>query len=150
MLAVMFTLLLKEVPVHAGAPGAALLGDALLAASARCRLYVLADLAGPPGAPALGAALVEIEPSGREALLVAGGVAPGAAAGLGARLIGDLLTELRAEGVRHVGHPASAGATALTSLLRAAGFAEAPYGPLPAVQAGDYDMPEILWLTREL
>ncbi|GAA4201697.1 hypothetical protein [Microbispora amethystogenes] len=63
------TLLLREVPAHAGAPGAEILGPALPLAlrevpSARCRVYVLADLAGPAAAAPLAAALLETaEPS---------------------------------------------------------------------------------------
>lgn len=120
------TLLLRETPVHAGAQGLALLGDAARAASARCRLYVLADLAAAPGSPPLGAALVEIEPSGRSAVLVAAAVVlPNPE--LRARLVGDLLTELRAEGVRTVRYR----------------------GELEPGGAG-YDLPDIAWLEREL
>ncbi|MEU8198758.1 hypothetical protein AB0C10_33745 [Microbispora amethystogenes] len=58
------TLLLREVPAHAGAPGAEILGPALPLAlrevpPARCRVYVLADLAGPAAAAPLAAALLE-------------------------------------------------------------------------------------------
>jgi hypothetical protein len=164
----MFTLLLKEVPIHAGAQDAALLGDALRAASARCRLYVLADLAAPPGEPVAGAALVEIESVSRCALLVAAGVtAPFRE--LGTRLIDDLLTELRAEGVRWVGHRVENGDTRVAALLRAAGFAEtdradfcrtasdahvscrpASDRPAPGCSWATYDMPGTLWLAREL
>ncbi|KAA9380786.1 hypothetical protein F5972_06715 [Microbispora cellulosiformans] len=127
------TLLLREVPAHAGAPGAEILGPALPLAlrevpSARCRVYVLADLAGPAAAAPLAAALLETaEPScarisgrdttgdavgdtagdGRWALLRALAVAPpdrdGAlGGGLVRRLLDDLLMELRADGIRAV------------------------------------------------
>ncbi|MEV4455154.1 GNAT family N-acetyltransferase [Microbispora sp. NPDC049633] len=58
------TLLLREVPAHPGAPGAGLIGPALEEAlrvvpAARCRLYVLTDLALPAAAAPLAAALLE-------------------------------------------------------------------------------------------
>ncbi|MEN3534312.1 GNAT family N-acetyltransferase [Microbispora sp. ZYX-F-249] len=58
------TLLLREVPAHPGAPGARVIGPALEEAlrvvpAARCRLYVLTDLALPSGAAPLAAALLE-------------------------------------------------------------------------------------------
>ncbi len=90
-------MLLREVPARAGSPGAALLADALAGSSARCRLYVLSDLAAAPDAPPLAAALVEIE--GHGAILVRASVGT-PRTGLRARLFTDLRAELRACGVR--------------------------------------------------
>ncbi|TLP52366.1 hypothetical protein [Microbispora triticiradicis] len=131
------TLLLREVAAHAGAPGAEILGPALPLAlrevpPARCRLYVLADLADPAAAAPLAAALLETaEPSrarsgggdaaggGRWALLRALTVAPperGHVCGGGLvrrlldRLLDDLLMELRADGIRSVVYQAVPGA----------------------------------------
>ncbi|MBO4273448.1 hypothetical protein [Microbispora triticiradicis] len=129
------TLLLREVAAHAGAPGAEILGPALPIAlrevpPARCRLYVLADLADPAAAAPLAAALLETaEPSrarsggsaaaggGRWALLRALTVAP-PDRGHGSlvrrlldRLLDDLLMELRADGIRAVVFRAGCGDT---------------------------------------
>ncbi|MGI5155923.1 GNAT family N-acetyltransferase [Microbispora sp. CA-102843] len=159
------TLLLREVPAHTGAPGAGIIGPALQHAlretpAARCRLYVLTDLARPAAAAPLAAALLETGAPRhvpRWALLHALAVAvPHRGRGLGRRLLDDLLMELRADGVRAVWFLPGPGDDGLRALLESAGFRdetnrgfsrenERTYG---------YDEPEIrpwaVWLFREL
>ncbi|MER7504784.1 GNAT family N-acetyltransferase [Nonomuraea pusilla] len=146
------TLLLREVPAHLGAAPALLRSPLLVALrevpAARCRLYVLADVAAPAAAPPVAAALVEVgEPaSGRSALLRALAVEPGhRRRGLGRRLLADVLTELRADGVRALRCRADPG---LAGLLERAGFTVTSHA------ASEYDVPDIrhraLWLVREL
>ncbi|MBE3014157.1 GNAT family N-acetyltransferase [Microbispora sp. NEAU-D428] len=159
------TLLLREVPAHAGAPGARIIGPALERVlretpAARCRLYVLTDLARPVAAAPLAAALLETGAPGhvpRWALLHALAVAvPHRGRGLGRRLLDDLLMELRADGVRAVWFLPGPGDDGPRALLESAGFRdgagrgfsrenERTYG---------YDEPEIrpwaAWLFREL
>ncbi|GII05637.1 GNAT family N-acetyltransferase [Planobispora takensis] len=168
------TLLLREVPAHAGTAGAGLLGpvfDEVLreVSAARCRMYVLVDLAGPLSAPPVAAALVAMGPGGgepdagggagpertgaertraertrtertrteRTARLRALAVStPYRGRGLARRLLGDLLTELRADGVRRVrclapsgnGDPSPSENGGLPALLAAAGFTREPVG----------------------
>ncbi len=130
------TLLLREVPAYAGTVRTGMLAQALAdvlceASIARCRVYALVDLARPAGAPPLAEALVETDQSGAVARLRALTVAPPyRGRGLGRRMLGDLLTELRAGGVRRVRYRAEsagdgrAGAPgcAVPPLLRSAGF----------------------------
>ncbi|GAA3444904.1 GNAT family N-acetyltransferase [Planomonospora venezuelensis] len=172
------TLLLREVPAHAGTAGTELLAPALAGAlretpAARCRMYVLADLAGPAAAPPAAAVLVETESAARRARLRALAVAPPyRRRGFGRRLLADLLTELRADGVRRVHYREDAEDCGVSALLRSAGFTCEEGGPGGPRQPGapnphelretgglevtyQYDEAEtgplaIVWLVREL
>ncbi|WP_182906749.1 hypothetical protein [Microbispora sp. H13382] len=175
------TLLLREVPAHAGAPGARVIGPALEEAlrvlpAARCRLYVLTDLALPAAAAPLAAALLEtalfetaLLDTGapaetgvpghvpRWALLRALAVAaPHRGRGLDRRLLDDLLMELRADGVRAVWFLPRPGDEDVSALLRSAGFTDGtgPGFPRGNERTYGYHEPEIrpwaAWLVREL
>ncbi|MEU8267388.1 hypothetical protein AB0B89_09480 [Sphaerisporangium sp. NPDC049002] len=149
------TLLLREVPAHTGTAGGQILAPVLTAAlreasAVRCRVYVLSDLAGPAAAPPLAAALVETDPAAHRARLRALTViGPYRGLGLERRLLGELLTELRAAGVRQVCYRAEPGAGDLPALLRSSGFTGDERTPC------QYDEPGIgplavTWLIREL
>ncbi|MCC5581987.1 GNAT family N-acetyltransferase [Microtetraspora sp. AC03309] len=169
-----FVLLLREIPVHPHLEESTLLAAAVADAAAevspaRCRMYVLADIGRPAASPPLAAALVETERTGRLAWIRALAVAePFRRRGLGRRLLADLLTELRADGVREVGCAVARGTEReqvaagqdlpVLALLRGAGFGP----PLPGTgerwRAFSYDSQETrriatdaaVLLTREL
>ncbi|MEU6413103.1 GNAT family N-acetyltransferase [Microbispora sp. NPDC046933] len=152
-------------PAHAGAPGARIIGPALERAlretpAARCRLYVLTDLARPAAAAPLAAALLETGAPRhvpRWALLHALAVAvPYRRRGLGRRLLDDLLMELRADGVRAVWFLPGPRDDGVRDLLKSAGFTDGSdrgFSPENERTYG-YDEPEIrpwaAWLVREL
>ncbi|WP_143734202.1 hypothetical protein [Microbispora rosea] len=163
------TLLLREVPAHPGAPGAGIIGPALEhvlreVPAARCRLYVLTDLARPAGAAPLAAALLETgapRQVPQSALLHVLAVAEpclgrGPGQGLGRRLLDDLLMELRADGVRAVWFLPGPRDDGLRSLLGNAGFRAATNRGFSREneRTYGYDEPEIrpwaTWLFREL
>lgn len=133
-------------------PGAGLLSPVLAALprqdpAAQRRMYVLAEMAGPATAPPVAAALVETEPAGYLARLRALVVAsPYRGRGFGRRLLGDLLSELRAEGVRRVRYQPEPEDGELRALLLSAGFIGEPTGPktVPATPVPD------MWLVRDL
>ncbi|GIH74975.1 hypothetical protein Plo01_14040 [Planobispora longispora] len=146
------------------AAGARLLGPALTSAlgevsAARCRMYVLADLGGPAEAPPLAAALVQTGRTAPLARLRALAVAaPYRARGLGRRLLGDLLTELRADGIRRVHYLATPGDDGMRALLRAAEFTPVAVAAEETrdtswtyqYDMGSFDSPAIIWFGREL
>ncbi|WP_169949323.1 hypothetical protein [Microbispora sp. H11081] len=159
------TLLLREVPAHTGAPGAGIVGPALEhvlreVPAARCRLYVLTDLARPAAAAPLAAALLETGAPRRVAqwalLHVLAVAEPHLGRGLDRRLLDDLLMELRADGVRAVWFLPGPRDDGLRALLASAGFSAATnpgFSPENERTYG-YDEPEIrpwaAWLFREL
>ncbi|GIH46947.1 hypothetical protein SAMN05421833_106283 [Microbispora rosea] len=156
-------------PAHPGAPGAGIIGPALEhvlreVPAARCRLYVLTDLARPAGAAPLAAALLETgapRQVPQSALLHVLAVAEpclgrGPGQGLGRRLLDDLLMELRADGVRAVWFLPGPRDDGLRSLLGNAGFRAATNRGFSREneRTYGYDEPEIrpwaTWLFREL
>ncbi|MER6172242.1 GNAT family N-acetyltransferase [Streptosporangium sp. NPDC001681] len=152
------TLLLREILAYAGATGPDLLDEALAEALsevsvARCRAYVLVDLARPVNDPPVAGALVEVGQPARDARLRALVVAlPHRGRGLGRRLLGDLLTEMRADGVQQVRYRVAAADPGTFSLLGSSGFVAADRTPIAACR---YDGPAIealavAWLVREL
>ncbi|MBB2909078.1 ribosomal protein S18 acetylase RimI-like enzyme [Streptosporangium becharense] len=152
------TLLLREVPAHVGMRGSGMLGAALAGALAevsvaRCRAYLLVDLARPAGDPPLAGAIVQVGPPAHEARLRALTVDPvHRGRGLGRRLLGDVLRELCADGVRRVRYRVAPEETGMPALLRSAGFFAEDEKNIAPCRYDDSAIEglAVAWLTREL
>ncbi|GAA2867355.1 hypothetical protein GCM10010517_26920 [Streptosporangium fragile] len=151
-------LLLREIPALPGGWASAMFGMVLAetlaeVSVARCRLYVLVDLVRPAADPPVAGALVEMGPPAREARLRALSVDRAhRGRGLDRRLLGDLLTELRADGVQRVRYRVVGTDTAVCTLLRSAGFVLEDENPAVTCRydGAAIEAPAVAWLMREL